>query len=419
MKDINRLPIDLKTSAMARQLSRRHFADFRFRLYGILSICLAVSFIVLLISTLVYKGWPAFFRTDITLPITLQETPADHSQEAYDHLLTTFLLEELPGLETDEATLLPLLSAQSYQQLFALLNNPQKSRQTARFKASAAADAWLKNKRLHNSMATSTSLTDKQIQILNTLNENGRLGFSFDTTFFTGGDSQEPEIAGIYSALIGSLMTLAVALVVALPIGLGAAIYLSEFAPRNKFFDLLEVNINNLAAIPTIIFGLLGLALFLNIMKIPRSASLAGGLTLGLIILPIIIIASKTALKTVPMSIRYAALALGASRVQTLFHHVLPLGLPGILTGVLLGLVRALGESAPLLMLGMVAFIVDPPRSLLDPATVLPVQIYSWAKNPAPGFVENTSAATLVLLLFLLALNSIIVLMRRKFEKKW
>ena len=419
MKDINRPPLDLKTSQMARQLSRRHFADLRFRLYGILSICLAVSFMTLLISTLVYKGWPAFIRTEITLPVTLTETPLEQSQETYDHLLGKFLLGELQGFNAKEATLLPLLSAQSYQQLHTLLNTPRGPTQTINFKASAATDAWLKNKRLYDSKGTSTTLTPLQAQALHFLNGKGCLNFAFDTTFFTGGDSQEPEIAGIYSALIGSLMTLTVALLVALPIGLGAAIYLSEFAPRNKFFDLLEININNLAAIPTIIFGLLGLAFFLNILKIPRSASLAGGLTLGLVILPIIIIASKTALKTVPMSIRYAALALGASKVQALFHHVIPLGLPGILTGTLLGLVRAMGESAPLLMLGMVAFIVDPPRSLLDPATVLPVQIYSWAKNPAPGFVENTSAAILVLLLFLLVLNSIIVLMRRKFEKKW
>ena len=419
MMDIDRIPAPFKGPQVTRQLARRHRADMRFRLYGLISIGLAFSFILLLMGTLIIKGWPAFIRTEITLPVTFNSTSTPQDQENYDRLLNQFIKKPLSEGSYDDKSLLPLLSAQSYQQLRILLVEGSSLNKNVPFKASSEVDTWLKTRRLNVNKHALTSLTPPQLDALYALEKAGRLGFAFDHSFFTGGDSQEPEIAGIYAALIGSLMTLSVAIVFAFPVGLGAAIYLSEFAPRNKFFELLEININNLAAIPTIIFGLLGLAFFLNILKIPRSASLAGGLTLGLVILPIIIISSKTALKTVPMTIRFGALALGASQVQTLFHHVLPLSIPGILTGTLLGIVRALGESAPLLMLGMVAFIVDPPKSLLEPATVLPIQIFAWAKNPTAGFVENTSAATLVLLLFLLLLNSIIVLLRRRFERKW
>ncbi|MGB5298275.1 MAG: phosphate ABC transporter permease PstA, partial [Thiogranum sp.] len=248
---------------------------------------------------------------------------------------------------------------------------------------------------------------------------DGRIEKRFNTTFFTAGDSREPELAGIRSALTGSLLTLLVTLVLSFPIGVAAAVYLEEFAPQNRLTDIIEVNINNLAAVPSIVFGLLGLAVFINLFGIPRSAPLVGGLVLTLMTLPTIIIASRAALKSVPPSIREAALGIGASPMQTILYHVLPLAMPGMLTGTIIGMAQALGESAPLLMIGMVAFIVDVPTGVFDPSTVLPVQIYLWADSPERAFVERTSAAIMVLLTFLIVMNSLAVILRKRFERRW
>ncbi|MCG8545901.1 MAG: phosphate ABC transporter permease PstA, partial [Alphaproteobacteria bacterium] len=241
----------------------------------------------------------------------------------------------------------------------------------------------------------------------------------FNTTFFTAGDSREPELAGIFGALMGSLFTMLVTLVLAFPLGVMAAVYLEEFAPKNRWTDLVEVNINNLAAVPSSVFGLLGLAVFLNFFHLPRSAPLVGGMVLALMTLPTIIIASRASLKAVPPSIREAALGIGASRVQTVTDHVLPLAMPGMLTGTIIGMAQALGETAPLLMIGMVAFIVDIPHSPLDPATVLPVQIYLWADSAERAFVERTSAAIMVLLAFLICMNLVAIILRKRFERRW
>ena len=241
----------------------------------------------------------------------------------------------------------------------------------------------------------------------------------FNRRFLTSGDSREPELAGVWGAVVGSFLTLLVTLAISFPVGVAAAIYLEEFARRSRLNDVIEVNINNLAAVPSIVFGLLGLAGFLGFFGMPRSAPLVGGVVLALMTLPTVIIASRAALASVPPSIREAALAMGASRLQTVFHHVLPLGLPGILTGTILGMARALGETAPLLMIGMVAFIVDVPGRLTDPATVLPVQIFLWADSPERAFVEKTSAAILVLLGFLVMMNLAAVLLRSRFERRW
>lgn len=260
---------------------------------------------------------------------------------------------------------------------------------------------------------------DQLIAWVMRLQEQGRIEQQFNTNFFTSGDSREPEQAGIGGAVLGSLYTLLVTLALSFPIGVAAAVYLEEFAPKNKWVDLIEVNINNLAAVPSIVFGLLGLAVFINFFGIPRSAPLVGGLVLTLMTLPTIIIASRSALKSVPPSIREAALGVGASHLQAVTHHVLPLAMPGILTGAIIGMARALGETAPLLMIGMVAFIVDLPGSLLDPATALPVQIYLWVDSPERAFVEKTSAAIMVLLTFLIVMNAIAVYLRKKFERRW
>ena len=262
-------------------------------------------------------------------------------------------------------------------------------------------------------------MSNKPAAILLSMQDQGRIESRFNTTFFTAGDSREPEQSGILSALKGSMYMLIVTLVLSFPIGVASAVYLEEFAPQNRWTDFIEVNINNLAAVPSIVFGLLGLAVFINFFTLPRSAPLVGGLVLTLMTLPTIIISGRAALKSVPPSIREAALGVGASKVQTIFYHVLPLALPGMLTGTIIGMAQALGESAPLLMIGMVAFIVDVPQGFTDPSTVLPVQIYLWADSPERAFVERTSAAIMVLLGFLITMNALAVILRKRFERRW
>ncbi|MCG7972645.1 MAG: phosphate ABC transporter permease PstA, partial [Candidatus Thiodiazotropha taylori] len=262
-------------------------------------------------------------------------------------------------------------------------------------------------------------IKDNQLGWIHLLQERDRIEKRFNTTFFTAGDSREPELSGIKGAVAGSFFTLLICLTIAFPVGVAAAVYLEEFAPKNRWTDLIEVNINNLAAVPSIVFGLLGLAVFINFFGLPRSVPLVGGLVLALMTLPTIIIASRAALKSVPPSIREAALGIGASPMQTITHHVLPLALPGMLTGTIIGMAQALGETAPLLMIGMVAFIVDVPGSVMDPSAVLPVQIYLWADSPERAFVERTSAAIMVLLAFLISMNLLAVWLRKKFERRW
>ena len=265
----------------------------------------------------------------------------------------------------------------------------------------------------------SARLTSEQIKWIDQLHSKGLIALKFNTKFFERGDSREPEQAGIKGALIGSFFTLILTLLMSFPMGVTAAIYLEEFAPKNKWTDLIEVNINNLAAVPSIIFGLLGLAIFINFFGIPRSIPVLGAIVLALMTLPTIIITSRAAIKSVPPSIREAALGVGASKFQTTLHHVLPLSLPGMLTGAIIGMARALGETAPLLMIGMVAFIVDIPGGFTDPATVLPVQIFLWIDSPERAFVEKTSAAIIILLSFLMVMNFVAVYLRKRLERRW
>jgi len=261
---------------------------------------------------------------------------------------------------------------------------------------------------------------DNQIKWIDSLEERGVIDVQFNTNFFTSADSREPEQAGIWGAIKGSFYTMIVTLILSFPIGVAAAVYLEEFAPRNnRFIDFIEVNINNLAAVPSIVFGILGLAIYLNLFGMPRSAPLVGGMVLSLMTLPTIIIATRASIKSVPPSIREAALGVGASKMQVIFHHVLPLAMPGILTGSIIGMAQALGESAPLLMIGMVAFIADTPSGFLDPSTVLPVQIFIWADSPERAFIALTSAAIVVLLIFLFLMNFLAIILRKKFETRW
>ena len=262
-------------------------------------------------------------------------------------------------------------------------------------------------------------ITDKEAVVLETLQERGLVSKGIAWRFFTSGDSREPELSGIKGALVGSLLTIVITLAISLPIGIAAAIYLEEFARKGRMTDFIEVNINNLAAVPSIIFGLLGLAVFLNFFGMPRSAPLVGGLVLALLVLPTIIIASRAAFRSVPPSIKEAALGVGASHQQAVFHHVLPLAVPGILTGTILGVARALGETAPLLMIGMVAFIVDVPKGVTDAATLLPVQIYLWSDLPELGFQSRTAAAISLLMVVLFALNAVAIYLRKRFERRW
>jgi phosphate transport system permease protein len=266
---------------------------------------------------------------------------------------------------------------------------------------------------------TDRRLNDKALGFLDRLKSQDRIQLQWNRVFFTSGDSREPELAGIHGALMGSAYLMLVTLVLCVPTGVAAAVYLEEFAPKNRVTDLIEVNVNNLAAVPSIVFGLLGLAVFLNTFGLPRSSPLVGGLTLALLVLPTIVVATRAALRAVPPSIRQAALGIGASQLQMVVHHVLPLALPGILTGTIIGMAHALGETAPLLMIGMKAFIVDIPTSPLSPAAALPVQIYIWADSPERAFAERTSAAIMVLLAFLVVMNGLAIYFRRKFERKW
>jgi phosphate transport system permease protein len=280
-------------------------------------------------------------------------------------------------------------------------------------------DMYLKGKVSRSSPEEERRLSDAQMGHIDALRAAGALKLRLNGSFFSNGDSRDPEQAGVRGAVVGSFLTLLITLMLSFPIGVGAAVYLEEFAPRNRITDLIEVNINNLAAVPSIVFGLLGLAMFISFFGLPRSAPLVGGLVLTLLTLPTVIIASRAALKAVPPSIREAALGIGASRWQMVIHHVLPLALPGVLTGAIIGMARALGESAPLLMIGMVAFIVEVPSGVLDPSTVLPVQVFLWSDLPERGFVERTSGAIIVLLLFLIVMNAAAVVLRNKFEKRW
>merc|ERR1711991_104625 len=286
-------------------------------------------------------------------------------------------------------------------------------------KASSKIDIIHKNPEMKDLSESNRLISDKELEWFDKLTRNGDVKFSLNKIFFLKADSTEPEQAGILGSILGSFFTLVITLILSFPIAVAAGVFLEELAPKNRLTDIIEININNLAAVPSIIFGLLGLAIFLNIMHLPRSAPIVGGMVLALMTLPTIIIATRVSLKAVPPSIREAAVGLGATKFQSVIHHVLPLAIPGISTGTIIGMSRALGESAPLLLIGMVAFIVDIPSSFTDSATVLPVQIYLWKSTAARGFVELTAAGVIVLLTFLILMNALAIYVRNKFEKKW
>ncbi|MGD9947000.1 MAG: phosphate ABC transporter permease PstA [Desulfobulbus sp.] len=408
-------------------LAARYRKEKRFRFFGLSAIVMSLLFLVLLLGSIGAKGYTAFLQTEVLLDIHLDPQSLDVNNLAtvnYAALIRKATLDIFPQVQgrADKRAVSKLISTgASFQLQRLVMSKPELIGSTLSLwvPADDEVDMFVKGHIPRDVPESERRVSDKEIGWIDQLMTAGRLKKSFNTIFFEAGDSREPELAGIRGAAMGSLYTLLVTLLLSFPIGVAAAVYLEEFAPQNSWTDLIEVNINNLAAIPSIVFGLLGLAVFLNFMHLPRSSSMVGGLVLTLMTLPTIIIASRASLKSVPPSIREAALGVGASKMQTISHHILPLALPGMLTGAIIGMARALGETAPLLMIGMVAFIVDVPHGLSDPSTVLPVQIFLWADSPERAFVERTSAAIMVLLFLLLAMNATAVILRNKFERRW
>jgi len=414
-------------------LKRRYAAERRFRLLGLAAVVMGLVFVALLFADIVIKGHTAFLQTYIQLPIhfdaevidpTGERDPKTLKRANYRTLWRDALREEFPGVSgrQDLRQLYGILSIGVSEQLRDMVQSDPDligTTQPVWLLADDDVDMLIKGHIDRDMAEADRRVKDEAIAWIEALEAKGAVRKQFNTLFFTNGTSREPELAGIAGALAGSFYTLLLTLLFSFPLAAAAALYLEEFAPKNRWTDLIEVNINNLAAVPSIVFGLLGLAVFINFFGVPRSTPLVGALVLTLMTLPTIIIASRAALKSVPPSIREAALGVGASPLQTQFHHVLPLALPGMLTGTIIGMAQALGETAPLLMIGMIAFIVDVPSGATDAATVLPVQVFLWADSPERGFVERTSAAIMVLLAFLILMNLTAVMLRKRFERRW
>ena len=428
-----------------KHTAARNAAETRFRAYGVVAITLALLALVWLLVSIFAQGLPAFRQTTLTFPVTLDAALLDKAGHAlpaemakvttigYGKVLAESLAAEITarGIDTtgmsakDIAALISEESAATLRNQ--VLGNPALLGTTIAFTALANGriDGFFKGRVTMASAALDKNTSPEKLVLAGKLKAVGILKISFNPGFLTMPDASDkrPEAAGLGVAILGSLYMMVVVLVLALPIGVAASVYLEEFAPKNRWTDVIEVNIGNLAAVPSIVYGILGLSVFINFAGLPQSAPIVGGLVLTLLTLPRIIIPTRAALKAVPPSIRDAALAIGASKLQTVTHHVLPLAMPGVLTGTIIGLAQALGETAPLLLIGMVAFVRDfpgaPLAGLFDPASALPVQIYNWTQRSDPGFVERASGAIIVLLVFLIAMNTVAILLRRKFERRW
>jgi phosphate transport system permease protein len=432
---------DIPASAAARhtgteaqkRLAKRYAAERRFKAYGMTALAFAIGALFLLLWTILSNGATAFVQTHIRLEVHFDPAivdpdgkgdPVAFRQANWAAVTRAALQARFP----DVSGRLPLrhldalLSDGAQIELINMVTKDPSlvgQRRDVWLLTSSDVDMIWKGHSDRDVPESSRRVNDAQLRWLDALAAEGRLEKRFNRRFFTAADSRQPELVGVWGGVVGSFLTLGITLLLAFPMGVAAAIYLEEYAPKNRFTDLIEVNINNLAAVPSIVYGLLGLAVFLQFFGMPRSAPVVGGVVLALMSLPIIIIASRAALRAVPPSIREAALGIGASKMQAIFHHILPLAMPGIMTGTIIALAHALGETAPLLMIGMVAFVVDIPSGPLSPSTVLPVQIFMWADNPERGFVEKTSAAIMTLLVFLLLMNAAAIWLRRKFERRW
>ena len=421
------------TEIIKKSLMKRHLAESRFKTYGILGIISATVFLIVILSTIFIEGKSAFKSTYIKLDVFFDPSiiDPDGSRDIdeirfanYRKVIKNSLKNYFPEVTGKEEmkSLTELISSSEEENLMqAVLKNNDLigANKKVWLKASSKIDIIHKNPEMKNLSESNRLISDKELEWFDKLTRNGDIKFSLNKIFFLKADSTEPEQAGILGSILGSFFTLVITLILSFPIAVAAGVFLEELAPKNRFTDIIEININNLAAVPSIIFGLLGLAIFLNVMHLPRSAPIVGGMVLALMTLPTIIIATRVSLKAVPPSIREASIGLGATKFQSVIHHVLPLAIPGIATGTIIGMSRALGESAPLLLIGMVAFIVDIPSSFTDSATVLPVQIYLWKSTAARGFVELTAAGVIVLLTFLILMNALAIYVRNKFEKKW
>ena len=422
------------TKIIQASLAKRYAREKRFRLFGLCSIILSFVFLLILLFTIISKGLPAFQQTYLKLEVTLDadtlEVDSDSDRKAlysakYDKVIKNTLYNMFPDVSDrkQKRALRNIVSkSAAYELRDKVVANPDLigTTQSYWFLAKDDIDVFMKGNIDRDLPEADRRIKDYQLVWIDRLVAEDRLEKRFNTVLFSAADSREPEQAGMRGAIMGSFLTMLVTLLLSFPIAVAAAAYLEEFAPQNnRWVDLIEVNINNLAAVPSIVFGLLGLAVYINFFGIPRSTPLVGGLVLTLMTLPTIIIASRAAIKAVPPSIKEAAIGMGASPVQTLFQHTLPLAMPGILTGTIIGMAQALGETAPLLMIGMIAFVAEIPAGIFDPATVMPVQIYLWSDSPERAFTERTSAAIMILLAFLLLMNLIAIILRKKFERRW
>ncbi len=414
-------------------MAKRRAAERRFKMLGRLAVSVGLLFLSVLLFSIVSKGYTAFWQTQMRIDVTLlaDEIDPEGTRNAetlrkadYSSLIKQSMRDMFPEVSgrRDKFALYGLVSnGAAFDLRDKVMADPSLigTKVSLWVPADDDVDMLMKGHIDRDAAEGDRRIKDNTLGWIDRLEAEDRLELRFNIDFFTKGDSRDPELAGIRGALMGTIFTLIVTLSLSFPLGVAAAVYLEEFAPKNRWTDLIEVNINNLAAVPSIVFGLLGLAVFINVFGLPRSAPLLGGLVLTLMTLPTIIIASRAALKSVPPSIRDAALGIGASPMQATLYHVIPLALPGMLTGTIIGMAQALGETAPLLMIGMVAFIADVPQGVFDPSTALPVQIYLWADSPERAYVERTSAAIMVLLAFLALMNLVAVLLRKRFERRW
>ena len=426
-------------------MKRRNAAETRFRLYGLAAIAISLATLFFMLWTIFSDGVSAFWQAKLTIPVTLSSEVLDPAGNGnredmlkvttvgYTKLLVQAFQAELAAKGVDLGGLKPkevaaLISKDAAGDLRAtVLANPAllDTTITADLLAAGRVDGYLKGRVTMLTAERDNQISPEQLQLADRLIAAGLLSSQWNWDFFTNPDAsdQRPEAAGLGVAILGSLYLMLLVAVICVPVGVAASIYLEEFAPKNRWTDLIEVNISNLAAVPSIVYGILGLAIFINFMGFPQSSTLVGGLVISLMVLPTIIIATRASIRAVPPSIRDAALGVGASKMQMVFHHVLPLAAPGIMTGTILGLATALGETAPLLLIGMVAFVDNypsaPVEGFLDPATALPVQVYGWAQRADPAFIERSSGAIIVLLAFLVVMNVAAILLRRKFERRW
>ena len=414
-------------------LASRRSKEKRFRNLGVLAIGIALTFLIFLFSGILSKGIPGLFQHYVTLEIDLNKNRLDpegnmsvqalYSGDA-DKLVLEAALRSLgeDGSRKTKKTLRKMLSSGSGDRLNQyILANPTQlgSIQQVKLAVDDDVDSFLRGFINRETPESKRRIDDLTILFIDRWQVAGLISYELSDYLFFGSASRDAEMAGIKGAFVGSLLTLFVCLAISFPLGVATAIYLEEIAPRNRFTEIIEVNINNLAAVPSVVFGIMGLAIFIVAFGMPRSVPLVGGVVLALMTLPTIIISSRAAIRAVPPSIRDGALSIGASRMQTIFHHVVPLATPGMLTGTIIGMAQALGETAPLLMIGMVAFIVDVPSGFTDPGTVLPVQIFMWADFSERMFVQKTSAAIIILLAFLMFMNGIAVILRTKLERRW